>query len=155
MDLPEQIARLLRAAVFGGNWTAVNLKTQLQDVTWEEATTQVYGLNTIATLVYHLHYYVRALAPVLQGEPLNASDKLSFDHPPIASQADWEGFLEKVYGESEAFCGLLESMPEEKLWENVADPKYGHFYRNIHGIIEHHHYHLGQIVLLKKIIRHS
>jgi hypothetical protein len=28
--------------------------------------------------------------------------------------------------------------------------KYGNYYRNIHGIIEHIHYHLGQIVLIEK-----
>ena len=43
-------------------------------------------------------------------------------------------------------------MPEERFFEDMADPKYGSWYRNIHGIIEHAHYHLGQIVLLKKLI---
>ena len=39
------------------------------------------------------------------------------------------------------------------LWETFADEKYGHYYRNLHGIIEHTHYHLGQIVLIKKLLQ--
>jgi hypothetical protein len=43
-------------------------------------------------------------------------------------------------------------LPESKLAETFSDEKYGNYYRNIHGIIEHTHYHLGQIVLIKKIL---
>ena len=48
---------------------------------------------------------------------------------------------------------MLEKLPENRLWENIADPKYGDYYRNIQGIIEHNHYHLGQIALMKKIVK--
>ena len=44
-------------------------------------------------------------------------------------------------------------MPEKKLWEPFGDGKYGDYFRNIQGVIEHAHYHLGQIVLVKKLIR--
>jgi hypothetical protein len=39
--------------------------------------------------------------------------------------------------------------------ENVSiwNAKYGNYYRNLHGIIEHTHYHLGQIVLIKKLLK--
>ena len=33
--------------------------------------------------------------------------------------------------------------------------KYGTYYRNFHGLIEHAHYHLGQIVLIKKLVAAS
>ena len=121
-------------------------------VTWQQATTKVYYFNTIATLIYHINYYVSAVLKVLQGEPLNASDKYSFDHPPILSQEDWEKLLDKTWTEAENFAGMIEQLPESKLWEDFSDKKYGNYYRNIHGIIEHIHYHLGQIVLIKKIL---
>ena len=152
MNLSTQIAKLFRDAHFGGNWTAVHLKEQLADVNWQQATTQVFGLNTIAVLVYHIHYYVGAAAKVLQGGPLDASDKYSFDCPPIQSQEDWDKLLEKTWADAEAFARLIEQLPESKLWEDFSDNKYGNYYRNLHGIIEHLHYHLGQIVLIKKIV---
>ena len=124
----------------------------MADVTWQQATTQVYSLNTIAALVFHINYYVSAVLKVLQGEPLNAHDKYSFDLPKIQSQKDWENLLDKIWKDAENFALLVEQLPESKLWENLSDEKYGNYYRNIHGIIEHIHYHLGQIVLVKKIL---
>jgi hypothetical protein len=85
MNLPAQIAKHFRDAHFGGNWTFVNLKDTLKDVSWQEATTKPGSLNTIAALVFHINYYVNAILEVLQGKQLNAHDKYSFDLPPIQS----------------------------------------------------------------------
>ena len=152
MNLTGQIAKQFREVHFGGNWTSSNLKDNLAEVTWQQATTQVYSLNTIAALVYHMNYYVSAVLEVLQGKPLTAHDKYSFHLPPVTCQEDWENLLRKTLADAENFASLVEQLPENKLWENLADEKYGNYYRNIHGIIEHTHYHLGQIVLIKKIL---
>jgi uncharacterized damage-inducible protein DinB len=153
MQVTAQIAKHLREIYFGGNWTSVNLKGTLAGVSWQQATTKMYSFNTIAILVYHINYYISAVLKVLEGGPLNASDKYSFNHPPIQSQQDWEKLLEKSWAEAEKFASLIEQLPEHKLEENLADEKYGTYYRNLHGIIEHSHYHLGQIVLIKKILQ--
>lgn len=155
MNLSTQIAKHFREVFFGGNWTSSNLKEHLSDVSWQQATSQVYDLNTIATLVYHITYYVSVATKVLQGGPLEGKDIYSFDHPPIQSAEDWERFLNKVWADAETFAGLIEQLPEHKLWEDFGDKKYGNYYRNLHGIIEHTHYHLGQIVLIKKILLQS
>lgn len=152
MNLSHQIAKHFRDLYFGGNWTASNMKDQLAGVTWQQATTQVYSLNTIATLVYHTSYYISAVLEVLQGRPLTASDKYSFDTPPIHSPENWENLLHKTWTDAEKFASLVEELPESTLWDNFSDGKYGNYYRNLHGIIEHTHYHLGQIVLIKKIL---
>jgi len=152
MNLTKQIAKHFREIYFGGNWTASNLKDQLADVTWEQATTQVYSFNTIATLVFHINYYVSAVLKVLEGGPLDADDQYSFDYAPIQSSEEWQKMLDKTWAEAEKFANLVEQLPDTKLWENIADAKYGNYYRNLHGIIEHSHYHLGQIVLIKKIL---
>lgn len=153
MSLNQQIARHFREIHFGTNWTWVNLKDTLADVTWEEAVTQVYSCNTIATLLYHVNYYVHEVLKVLQGNPMEASDKYAFACPPVQSPADWSALQDKAWNEAEAFASLVEQLPEAGLFETFVAEKYGNYYRNIHGIIEHMHYHLGQIVLLKKLIR--
>jgi uncharacterized damage-inducible protein DinB len=152
MNVSEQLAKHLREVHFGGNWTSVNLKETLADVNWQQATTPVYSFNTIATLVYHMNYYISAVLKVLQGVPLESKDKLSFTHPPIESQDDWQKLLDKTWVEAEAFAALIEKLPESKLWETFLIEKYGSYYRNLQGIIEHAHYHLGQIVLIKKLL---
>jgi hypothetical protein len=152
MSLTEQIAKHFREVHFGGNWTSVNLKDSLKDITWQQATTQVYSLNTVAALIYHMNYYVSAVLKVLQGDTLDASDRYSFNLPPILSQEDWELLLDKIWADAENFASMIEQLPESKLWEDFSDNKYGNYYRNFHGIIEHIHYHLGQIVLIKKML---
>jgi hypothetical protein len=152
MTLTDQIAKQFRDVHFGGNWTSVNLKDTLADVTSQQATTKVYSFNTIAILVYHMNYYVSVVLKVLHGEPLDAHDKYSFDLPPILSQQDWQKLLDKTWTDAENFAALIEQLPESKLWDDFSDNKYGNYYRNIHGIIEHIHYHLGQIVLIKKML---
>jgi uncharacterized damage-inducible protein DinB len=152
MSITKYIAKHLREIYFGGNWTTSNLKDTISDITWQQATQKVYDFNTIATLTFHTTYYVAALLKVLQGGPLDAKDALSFIHPTINTQQDWEQLLNKAWIDAEAAAMLIENMPDIKLHENFTDEKYGNYYRNIHGMIEHMHYHLGQIVLIKKII---
>ena len=153
MNISTQLAKHLRDVYFGGNWTSVNFKENLADVTWQEANTQVHGLNTIALLVFHTGYYISAVIKVLQGGPLDASDKYSFDAPRIGSQEGWETMLNKTWSDVEVFATLVEQLPEERIWEDFAGGKYGSYYRNIQGITEHAHYHLGQVAIIKKMIR--
>lgn len=153
MRLNNQIAQQFKAVYFGGNWTGVDLKNALSDIDWQMATKQVYSFNTIARLVYHINYYVGAAMKVLHGEPLDASDKFSFDHAPVLCSEDWEKLLIKTWAEAEAFASATELLPEDKLWEPFSDGQYGNYYRNITGITEHIHYHLGQIVLIKKLLQ--
>ena len=152
MNLSKQIAKHFKELHFGGNWTGANLKDTLAGITWQQATKQVHGFNSIATLVFHTNYYVDAVIKVLHGEALNAHDKFSFNTPIINSEEDWQALVNKTFSQAEEFAFLIEQLPEEKLWQNIADEKYGIYYRNIHGIIEHTHYHLGQIALIKKLI---
>jgi len=152
-QLSAHLSKHLREVFFGGNWTSVNLRDSLANVTWQQAVTKLHSLNTILALVYHINYYIIAVTKVLQGEPLKASDKFSFDHPVVDSEQDWQNLLDKTSRDAETFAGLVEQLPDSKLSENFEDGKYGNYYRNIQGIIEHTHYHLGQIVLIKKLLQ--
>lgn len=152
-QLTKNIAKHFREVHFGGNWTASNLRDQLKDVTWQQATTQVYSLNTIATLVNHINYYMPIMIQVLEGGPLEGKDELSFAHPPINSEEDWRQMVDTALSNAEKLADLMEKFPEDKLWEDFTDKKYQVYYRHMHGITEHTHYHLGQIAIIKKIVQ--
>jgi hypothetical protein len=152
MNLSAEIAKHLRQVYFGGNWTCVNLKDTLAGVTWEQATTKVHSFNTIATLVYHINYYADVQTKVLQGEPLNGKDEESFKTPPITSDAEWQEMLNKTWDKANMLADLITQLQVDKLSDTFTDEKYGTYYRNLQGMIEHTHYHLGQIVLIKKLL---
>lgn len=153
MNSSKQLAKHLKEIHFGGNWTLSNLKDQLSDISWEEALKKPHSLNSIATLNFHINYFIKALIDVLEGRKLDSKDELSFDHPEINNQADWNNMLTEIWKDAELCIQLVEEFPNERLSEVFTDEKYGNYYRNILGIIEHSHYHLGQIALIKKLIK--
>lgn len=151
MNTTAQLANHFKQVHYGGNWTWVNLKDTLANVNWKQATTKVNDFNTIAVLVYHINYYVQAQLKVMKGGPLDASDKFAFDCPAIQSEEDWQSLLNKVWSDADEYIALTEQFPDSKLEDYFVMEKYGTWYRNFLGVIEHTHYHMGQIVLLKKL----
>ncbi|TGD58001.1 DinB family protein [Flavobacterium humi] len=152
MESSEQMANRFREVILNGTWIAnTNYKAQLADVDWVQATTKIASFNTIAALTSHVHYYIAGILNVLEGGSLAIRDQYSFDFPPITSQEDWEKVLSRFWEDSEKFAHLVEQLSESMLKESFTDRKYGSYQRNIEGMIEHSYYHLGQIVLVKKM----
>lgn len=153
MKSTYEIAKRFREVIFDGTWVAnTNYRQQLMGLRWEVATAKAGSLNTIAALAQHIHYYVSGVKNVFKGGSLHIHDKYSFDFPPIQSQSQWEDFLAKFWNDAAAFALLIEQMPEERLKEVFVDERYGSYQRNIDAMIEHSYYHLGQIVMLKKLL---
>lgn len=151
---PLKLSERFREVILSGTWIAnTNFKNELNNLDWKIATATFQNLNTISILAQHIHYYIKGVKNVFLGGKLEISDKYSFDFPEMTSQEDWENFLVQFWKDSEEFAELIEQLNEEKLDENFVDEKYGTFLRNIDGMIEHSYYHLGQIVLLKKIMK--
>lgn len=155
MSLIQTIIKQSREVLLDGNWISTNFKTELSDVDWKTATKKVGSLNTIAALTFHINYYVAGLNNVFNGGSLDIRDKYSFDLPPITSEKDWQDLKNKFYIDAEAYVTHLENMDDESLTQDFAGGKYGSNYRNIIGTIEHAYYHLGQVVLIKKLINES
>lgn len=149
----QLLAKHIREVFFGGNWTSVQVKNTINTIGWQDATKKVDDLNTIAVLVFHINYYIKAVLKVLQGGPLDAHDRYSFDLPAITNEEEWMMLIETTLADAEELAKEIEKINDQQLSSDLADPKYGSKHRNIMGIIEHTHYHLGQIALLKKFIK--
>jgi hypothetical protein len=153
MNNNQILANRFREVLLNGTWVAnTNFKTQLLGLNWQIATKKVTDLNTIADLSQHIHYYISGINSVFQGGTLDIKDKFSFDFEPILSQQDWEAFLSRFWNDAEKFAVSVENLTEEQLNHFFSEEKYGTYFRNIDAMIEHSYYHLGQIVMLKKII---
>ncbi|MEL6864241.1 MAG: DinB family protein [Bacteroidota bacterium] len=153
MKNASPIAKRFREVLLDGRWIAnTNYKELLSDLSWQQATTPIGSLNTIAALTFHIDYYIGGVLQVFEGGSLDIRDKYSFDLPPIRSQADWEKLVHQLWQHSERFAQHIESMSEEQLLAPFVKAQYGDYLRNIEGMIEHCYYHMGQIAILKKMI---
>ena len=153
MKRSKQIASRFREVILYGTWISnTNFKDQLSNVTWTQATKKIGSLNTLADLAFHNNYYIGGILNVFEGGELDIRDKYSFDYPPIKSQEDWEKLLNLLWDNAEKYADHVERMSDEKLDEMFFDEKCGSYLRNIEGTIEHNYYHLGQIVLIKKMV---
>jgi hypothetical protein len=153
MKKTEELANRFREIILYGTWVAnTNYKDQLENLNWKIATSNIDSINTISILAQHVHYYTNGIKNVFNGGNLEIRDKYSFAFPEIKSQNEWKIFLTKFWKDAESLAKFIEKLPDEKLNQNFVDAKYGTYQRNIDGLIEHSYYHLGQIVLIKKII---
>lgn len=146
------LANRIREVFLNGTWIAnTNYKATLETTDWGIAVQKQDAANSIAALTFHVNYYLAGLLNIFRGGNLEISDALSFDMPPISGQADWATLVAALLDNAEAFAQTIESMEDAALDLPFVDARYGSILRNIEGVIEHSYYHLGQIVLLKKI----
>lgn len=153
MNRREDCANRLREVLLNGKWIAnTNYKEQLLRVDWNQATHKVGNLNTIAQLTFHVNYYLAGLLHAFKTGKLEISDKYSFDLPPLQSETEWITLVENFIQNAEKFIVQVEQMDACLLDQPFIDKKFGSYLRNIEGVIEHSYYHLGQILLLKKLL---
>jgi uncharacterized damage-inducible protein DinB len=149
----NEFANRIREVFLNGTWiSGTNYKYQLTRVDWQQATQRVGSFNTMAALTFHIHYYLGGVLSVLKGGSLDIQDKYSFDMPPVVSQEDWEKRLEKLWSDAEELAALVERLSEKKLQEVFVKEQYGTYQRNLDAMIEHGYYHLGQLVLIRKML---
>jgi hypothetical protein len=147
------LASRLREVLLNGTWIAnTNCSDQIRNTSWMLAVRQVSNLNSVALLTFHLNYYLKGLLHVLNGGQLEIRDKFSFDMPLITSEDDWKELVSSFLMHAEAFAQKVEALPDTLLDEPFTDVKYGSYLRNIEGVIEHSYYHLGQMVLIRKLM---
>ncbi len=156
MNTKSELAKRFREVILNGTWIAnTNFKNELDTLDWKMATSKFQNLNTIALLAQHIHYYISGVKNVFLGGNLEISDRFSFDFPEFKSEMEWKIFLDKFWTDSEEFAHLIETMDDDTLSAYFVEEQYGTYYRNIDGMIEHSYYHLGQIVLLKKMLNYQ
>ena len=153
MENAKELAHRFQEVMLDGKWIAnTNFQDQLSQTTFEQATQKIGELNTILALTYHVDYYIAGLNNFFEKGQLEIRDKYSFDHPEIKNQADWDQLRMSLMNDSKVFVNHVANLSPDQLEAVFVDPKYGTYRRNIEGMIEHAYYHLGQVVLLKKLL---
>ncbi|SFD88216.1 DinB superfamily protein [Chitinophaga sp. CF118] len=155
MEITALIAQHLIDVHMGNNWTEVDLSGALSDVTVEEATTITNASpNTIAAILHHITYWNRRMVGRINGEDFPESTVNGFDVPQLHSLEDWQQLKDDNLASAQGLATAIRGFDKDKLEVPIL-PGYSTAYKNLQGSVEHVHYHLGQIVIIKQLLRHG
>ncbi len=153
MKLTSLIAQQLIEVHEGNNWTEVNLAGTLKDITSDEAAKlTIASPNTIASLLQHITFWNRLMIKRMQGIDVFVDDKNGYDVPVIQTEEDWQKLQIDNNLSAHELAAAMAAFDDSLLSESLL-PGGSSAYKNLQGTVEHVHYHLGQMVILKKLIK--
>lgn len=153
MNIKELIAQHILDVHEGENWTESNIKNALADVTLAEAIIKTPASpNTIAMLLHHLTYWNRIMIERVNGIKSVIPETNGFEMNPLVTEEDWLQLKSDNILSAHELASAILNFDESKLPEPIL-PGYSTAYKNLQGCSEHIHYHLGQIIILKNLIR--
>ncbi|MRX37975.1 DUF1572 domain-containing protein [Flavobacterium sp. LC2016-23] len=152
MSENKRISNLYQSIYNGNPWLEVTLAHTLENITAEQAYRKVNpNLNTIWEIVNHLIQWRRNILRRVQGETVLTPDHNYFVPVLDSSEAAWEQSLQSLAKSQELWNAFFEDFNDSDL-EKIYINNNHTYYEHIHGIIQHDVYHLGQIVILKKLL---
>ncbi|MCD0465537.1 DinB family protein [Flavobacterium sp. ENC] len=152
MSENKRISNLYQSIYNGEPWLEVTLDDTLKNVSAEQAYRKINpNLNTIWEIVNHLIQWRRNILRRVQGETVTTPDHNYFVPVLDSSEAAWEQSLQSLAKSQELWSAFFEDFNDSDL-EKIYPSNNHTYYEHIHGIIQHDVYHLGQIVILKKLL---
>ena len=150
----ERIADQLKRAFDGEAWHGPSLKEALNGMTVEQAVAHpIAGAHSIWELVSHIGGWEGVVARRLNGEAVSEPDDGDFpEAPAIANPKAWDALLRKVYQAHERLVAQTAALTQADLRRRVDDKPYPAWFM-AHGAVAHALYHVGQIVLLKRLVK--
>jgi len=155
----ERISDQLRLAYDGDAWHGPSVRAALAGVDARTATTRhIASAHTICELVLHMTAWTREVARRLRLGMAQEPEQGDWPAGAPVNDTEWKGIVAALDAANadvlEAITGLDETVLDQRIGE-VRDPALGSGvtrYVTLHGLVQHHAYHTGQISLLKKAI---
>lgn len=135
-------------------WTEITLMGILADITPEMAAAHpIPGANSIWQLVQHCLGWRDNVLRKLQGEEFKSPEDNYLSEPTDTSADAWNQLLAALAQNNLAWQHFLQSLPDESLDNGYAPAQHAFTqYAVIHGILHHDNYHIGQVLMLKKLV---
>ena len=149
----EGIIDQLHRSLEGDSWQGASIREILEGVTAREAAAHpVSGGHSIWELVYHVTAWVRAVHSRVLGKVSELDGEA--DWPPVRDTGDnsWASAFEDLCRSQSELIATLKTMSDADLNAAVPNRDYDRAHL-LHGLIQHHAYHAGQMSLLKKAMQ--
>lgn len=147
-----RISKLFNDLYNGSPWLGVNWVETLNKISAEQASKRIAeGRNSIWEITNHVIQWRLNVLRRVQGEVIVSPDHNYMLPVENTSESAWKNTMEALTVSQEKWLEFL-----KKFDENEFSRKYPNnqmtYYEHIHGILQHDAYHLGQIVLLEKLL---
>ena len=153
MKITSLIAQHLVDVHEGNNWTDVSIADTLKDITAEEAVALTNASpNTIASILHHITFWNRLMIKRIQGIDVLVDEKNGYDMPLIQTEEDWQQLQIDNNLSAHELAAAIAHFDETMLGESLILGR-SSAYKNLQGTVEHVHYHLGQMVILKNLVK--
>ncbi|MGI9102919.1 MAG: DinB family protein [Terriglobales bacterium] len=144
-----RIADQIRHAVHGEAWHGPAVLEILEGMDANTAAAHpIAGAHSVWELLLHMTVWTRVVLRRLAGETVQPTPAENF--PPVdGGAAGWSAAIEDFQNAQRALLAKLNSMTDDALRLPTPGKPYD-FYFMLHGLVQHHLYHAGQMALLKK-----
>jgi len=152
MTESERLSTLFQNLYNGHPWIDVTLVDVLQNTPAANAQKRVLeNCNTIWEIVRHVISWRQNVLQRVQGKVLQTPANNYIEPVQNTSEKAWADTLKELENTQTQWLAFLQQMETGQL-ENTYPVNNMTYYEHIQGIIQHDSYHLGQIVLLKKLV---
>ena len=151
MKESQRISGLFSNLYQGEPWIDVTLVGTLQSISYQKAAEKYKNCNSIWEIVNHIIAWRENVLQRVQGKVINTPNHNYFESVHDVSESAWQTTLDNLAQSQQHWMSFLEHCNESEF--DAIYPNNGlNYYEHIHGIIQHDTYHLGQIVILSKLI---
>jgi uncharacterized damage-inducible protein DinB len=153
MTEAQILAEQIRLLQHGPNWVDANIADILNSISAEQAAAKpLNNVHSIWEIANHCIDWRMNTCSKLRGEKTEGKGENYFYEVEDTSNSAWNATREKFADSCKQLAALVEQLTEEQF--AVTYGPHAITTRNyIHGIIQHDAYHLGQIVLLSKLLK--
>ena len=147
----ERLQKLFKDHYDGDPWIEINFMNTLKGITATMAAQKVGSLNTIWQIVNHVISWRETLLKRIQNENIPSPENNFIETISDVSAEAWKDTMNRLQASQDKLLSYLSEKKEIDLDENPSHGQYSR-YELIEGILQHDVYHLGQVVLIKKMI---
>jgi len=152
MKETARISKLFEDLYEGSPWIDVNIASTLKNISAQQASKKVApGRNSIWEIVNHLVSWRMDVLQRIQGKVIKSPAHNYIVPVKDVSDKAWKNMLKQLDDSQQQWISILNDF-NEKDFARVYPGNKMTYYEHIHGILQHDAYHLGQVVLLSKIV---
>ncbi len=148
----ERIADQYDRAMNGDAWHGDPVWKILEGISAEQAARRAEAsTHTIWELVSHMTFWETEVCRRINGLAPRSTEEFNFPAMPGAAEENWNRVLSEFRTSNASFRQCLSKLDAGRL-DQIPPGRNKSIYVDLHGVIQHHIYHAGQIAVLRRFL---